>query len=103
MSLLGELLKAKTHPKSGWYEKLGIEIGKLYSNKGFPVDMSLDLLKKRFRLNLQQELLIVHGVAQWLVEHKRLSGAPEKAIERQRTQNNQHLNKILQGKEIGLY
>jgi hypothetical protein len=81
---------------------IGVNVGKLYTDHGFPIDMSLSELAKR-GMSKQQQLAVLEGACQWLIEHRRLSGAPEKAIERQRKLNRQMVERFLKIGEVGLY
>jgi hypothetical protein len=99
MNTLATLIGATTQPHAQDLEELGIQIGKLYTNQGLPVDMALASLPH----SQEQKLSILDGVCQWLVEHKRLSGAPEKAIERQRSANVKLITDFLQKGETGAY
>jgi hypothetical protein len=83
--------------------ELGVELGKLYTDHGFPVDMSLKEMEKRRGLNKRQQLAVLHGACVWLIEHRRASGAPEKALERQRKLNKQTLERFIKTGEAGLY
>lgn len=98
-NILGELLESKIQLGSKELQELGVKIGKLYTDKGLPIDMALE----RLDYTQQQKLSILDGALQWLIEHKRLSGAPEKAIERQRKLNRQYIERFLTGKEVGAY
>jgi hypothetical protein len=98
VSDLGTLIKALAHT-DGNFEKFGIEVGRLYTNHGLPPDMALN----RIDLSKEQELLVLHGVCQWLIEHKRNSGATDKAIERQRTTNRKMIEGFINTGETGAY
>lgn len=80
-------------------EKIGVEIGKLYTNLGFPIDMTLD----RLDMSQQEKLSVIDGCCQWFIEHKRNSGAGEKAIDRQRKANRKMVEDFLKNGEVGIY
>lgn len=96
---LGQLLESKIQPGSADLQELGIKIGKLYTDHGLPIDMALD----RLDLTKEQKLSVLDGACQWLVEHKRNSGATEKAIDRQRATNRKMLEDFLIKGETGVY
>lgn len=95
---LGILLKAMAHPYEG-DEQLGLQIGKLYTDMGFPIDMAL----VRLEIPYKRKILVLHGALQWLIQHKRNSGAGDKAIERQRKTNRDAMERFINKKETGLY
>lgn len=78
---------------------LGVKIGKLYTDHGLPLDMALD----RIKCTKEQKINILYGAQNWLVEHKRNSGATEKAIERQRATNIKTMEVFLRTGETGVY
>ena len=79
---LGKILEAFQYANADFVD-VGKQVGKLYTDFGFPIDMSLE------RIDVPQEckVLIIHGACMWLIEHKRNSGGTEKSIERQRKTN----------------
>lgn len=98
MSTLKELINSLQRGQEE-FEKLGIKIGKLYTDHGLPPDMALD----RIKLNKKQKISVVYGVCQWLIEHKRKSGATEKSIERQRKTNRNMIESFIKKGEMGVY
>lgn len=73
---------------TGEGEALGKQIGRLYTDHGLPLDMALDKLDAKWPgITKDQKVLVLYGACQWFIEHKRNSGASEKAIERQRNLN----------------
>lgn len=78
---------------------LGIEVGKLYTDHGLPLDMALERLEHP----KDQKLIILDGACQWFIQHKRNSGATEKAIERQRIANRKIIEAFTAGHELGVY
>lgn len=93
------LIASKVQPFSKELQKTGIVIGKLYTDHGFPLDMSL----ARLEYTKEQKVSILDGASQWLIEHKRMSGATEKAIERQRKANRKMLEDFIKKGETGAY
>lgn len=79
---------------------IGIEVGKLYTDFGLPVDMAIDRLTQ---FGKEQKVCVIDGVCQWLIQHKRNSGASEKAIERQRKANAKMLDSFIKKGEVGIY
>lgn len=77
----------------------GIWVGKLYTDKGFPIDMALAKLPH----NTEQKIAILNGACEWLIEHKRNSGATDKSIERQRKINLKMLEDYILTGETGVY
>lgn len=97
-NILGSLINSKVNSPSH-YKDLGIKIGKLYTDMGYPVDMSLDGLD----YTKEDKIAILDGVCQWLIEHKRNSGASDKAIERQRKANTKMVENFIKKGETGVY
>jgi len=96
---LPQLLDALTLADKDALLELGKQIGKLYTDHGLPVDMAFD----RLDMNSEKKIVVLTGALNWLVEHKRNSGAPEKAIERQRKLNTRMMGHFMQTGEVGLY
>lgn len=99
MTALPELLKSKVQPYSNKLQQIGIEVGNLYSDHGLPIDMALDRLPH----TKEQKISILDGACQWLIEHKRLSGANEKSVDRQRKANRQMVEDFIYKGEVGVY
>lgn len=83
--------------------KMGEDIGKLYTDFGLPVDMALSELDKKGNFTREHKLAIIDGTCRWLIQHKRNSGATEKAIERQRKANRAMLESFYKTGETGVY
>ena len=98
-NVLEELITSKVQYNSDELQKLGVQIGKLYTNHGLPIDMALSSLNH----TKMQKLSILDGVCQWFIEHKRNSGATEKAIERQRNTNRKMVEDFLRTGETEIY
>lgn len=96
---LSELIDAKSQPFSAELQEVGVSIGRLYTDHGLPLDMSLDRLPH----TKEQKLSILDGACQWFIEHKRNSGASDKAIERQRNANRKMLEDFINNGETGVY
>lgn len=99
MSVLQQLIQSKSQPNSKELQELGVKVGKLYTNQGFPIDMAL----ARLDYTKEQKLSILDGACQWLIEHKRNSGATEKSIERQRKANQIMVEDFINKGETGVY
>jgi hypothetical protein len=84
---------------SGKLHELGIQIGKIYTDHGLPIDIAFDKLS----FPKEHKTAILNGALHWLVLHKRNSGATEKAIERQRKLNRDYMEKFIETGEVGLY
>jgi len=93
------LLKSKLQSHSQELQELGIKIGKLYTDHGMPIDMALD----RLDYSHAQKVSILDGACQWIVQHKRDSGATQKAIERTRQSNRNMMERFIAGQETGAY
>jgi len=100
--IIEKIILSLSNPNREYLEEQGTWIGRLYTDKGFPLDMSIAELKKR---NVTEEdmFVIIEGALTWFVQHKRNSGATEKALNRQREQNSKIMAAFLAGKETGLY
>lgn len=97
--LIAGIGKANAAGEQKKLHEYGIELGKLYTDKGLPLDMALD----RVTATHEVKLVILNGALSWFITHKRNSGATEKAIERQRRANAQYLDNFINNKEIGAY
>ncbi|HET6925068.1 MAG TPA: hypothetical protein VFH39_04520 [Candidatus Saccharimonadales bacterium] len=95
----GDLLEAIASDPNRLLEAEGKKIGRLYTDHGLPLDMAFD----RIDIPKQQKLVVLHGALAWLIEHKRNSGATDKAIERQRKANREALDRYVTTGEIGMY
>ena len=80
--------------------QIGEDVGKLYTDHGLPLDMSLDYLSQ---LSRDEKLCVIHGACAWFMQHKRNSGATEKSLERQRATNRMMLESFFKGSETGVY
>lgn len=98
-SALGTILGAMTKPGYADLEKLGVSLGKLYTDRGFPLDMALDKLD----LPKDAKLAVINGACGWFIEHKRRSGATDKAVERARATNREILERFYLTGEVGIY
>lgn len=96
---LSALATALAHPAADDLQEVGITLGKLYTDHGLPVDMALD----RLSLPKDLKLLVVHGVCQWMIQHRRNSNAPDRAIKRQQAVNAKILAEFSRTGEVGLY
>lgn len=91
------------HSKDIELNRLGGEMFRMFTEMGFPPDMFLDELAKRRKLTTSQRAFIVHVYCGKLIEHKRLSGAEEKSLDKQRKRNIELVYNVLKGKEMGIY
>lgn len=97
MNIPGGLLESVvTYPE---LQELGVKIGRIYTDHGLPIDMALDRLPHSH----EQKIAILNGALSWFVEHKRQSGATDKAIERQRATNRDIMERFIKTKETGVY
>jgi hypothetical protein len=99
MKELGILIDSKEQPFSNELQEIGIKVGKLYTDHGFPIDMALNKLP----YSHMQKVSILDGACSWIIEHKRKSGATEKAIERTRKSNRTMIERFINKKEVGVY
>ena len=79
----------------------GRTLGRLYTDNGLPIDIAMDELPEG--TTIDEKTVILVGVGEWLIEHKRKSGATEAAIERQRKANVKMLADYQAKGEVGLY
>lgn len=96
---LTKILKAKTQLGANDLFEFGVKIGKLYTDHGLPIDMALEELE----MTKEKKTSVLDGSLWWLVEHRRQSGATEKAIERQRKANREAMRAFLDTGETGIY
>lgn len=82
---------------------LGKEMFRFKSELGFPPDMFLDELAKRQGLDRLQKIYVLNVYFEQLIEHKRLSAAQEKALERTRRHNKEHIVTFIKTGEVGVY
>lgn len=97
--IIGSLLQAKSQPGAEELFEMGIKVGKLYTDQGFPVDMSLDTIK----CTKEQKMQVLFGALNWLIQHRRNSGATDKAIDRQRASNVEAMARFIETGETGIY
>jgi len=100
--ILEKIVESLSNPNRAYLEEQGTWVGKLYTDKGLPLDISIAELRKR-NTSEDDMFVIIEGALTWFVQHKRNSGATEKALNRQREQNNKIMAAFLAGKETGLY
>ena len=100
--ILEKIIESLSNPNRKRLEEEGTWVGRLYTDKGLPLDMSIAELRKR---NFTEDdiFIIVEGALTWFVQHKRNSGATDKALNRQREQNSKTMSAFLAGRETGLY
>jgi hypothetical protein len=96
--ILLELMAAK-EMDDGTLAALGLKVGKLFTDMGLPIDMALDNID----LPKNKKLAVLDGACTWLIEHKRNSGATDKAIERQRKTNREWVTSFCKSGEVGAY
>ena len=92
-------MTAYTQPAHHALHNLGVMVGKMYTDHGLPVDMSL----KRLNYSKQEKISILDGVCSWMIQHKKNSGATDKAIERQKLSNKTVMDHFISSGESGLY
>ena len=100
MNALSEVLEALTYSRRDEFLDMGKQIGRIYTDFGFPIDMALEKLPESTK---QQKLLIIMGAQNWLIEHRKNSSATDKALERQRRINKEALERFIQTGETGMY
>lgn len=103
MVIAGILLESLTQKESGLLKSMGLKIGRLSTDHGLPLDVSMKQLEKSTQYDLGKRLVILHGALSWLLEHKRKSGATEKAIARQRVSNRKAIESYAHTGEVGIY
>lgn len=99
-NVVEDLIDAISEPKYENLRGLGVDIGKLYTNYGFPVDIAIN---KLIGYRQTEKLAVLQGVCEWFMEHKRKSGASENALDRQRKSNKRMLENFIKRKEVGVY
>lgn len=96
----GSLVEAyAAEPNRDELIETGKQIGKIYTDHGFPIDMALEKLP----YTKTRKLLVLFGAQNWIIEHKRNSGATEKALDRTRDSNKLATERFLQTGESGAY
>lgn len=98
-TVLGALIASKVQDGNNELQEVGKTIGRLYTDHGLPIDMALE----RLPYTKEQKISVLDGACQWFIEHKRLSGATEKAIDRQRDANRKMLEDFITRGEVGVY
>lgn len=93
------ILEAKSLPSAAHTYKVGIWVGKLYTDHGLPIDMALDKLD----ISKEQKINVLDGALWWLVEHRRNSHATDKALDRQRKANKETIKRFIETGEAGIY
>jgi len=94
-----ELIDAMIQPGKEELFNKGLEIGQLYTDHGFPIDMALE----RLDYTKKQKIMVLSGAQQWLIEHRRNSNATDKALDRQRTVNLKTMKSFIATGESGIY
>lgn len=77
----------------------GMKLGQLYTNHGLPLDIIFD----KVRINNIEKIAMLFGAHEWLIIHKRQSGASEAAIDRQRKANSESITRFINKGEVGIY
>lgn len=93
----GEVFKALDGSSKELLE-MGRAIGRLYTDHGLPVDMAFD----RLVLTRKEKIVVLVGVHEWLIEHRRQSQATPKALERLEKSNRAVMQHFLKTGETGL-
>lgn len=93
-------LSVSTYPELVEY---GRSIGKLYTDFGLPIDMALAEVDKKQKTSKLQKLAMIQGSCEWLIQHKRNSGATERSIDRQRKANRNMIESFWKTGETGAY
>lgn len=99
---LGVLIDALMIPEKEQMLEIGTKIGQLYTNMGYPIDMSLQKLQEA-GYGDKQLIVVLHGALGWRLEHLRRSGATDKAVERTRKTNRADLERYINTGESGVY
>lgn len=99
MNIPDGLLEALAADSDKKYQTVGIEIGKLYTNHGLPIDLALE----RLDLSKSQKIAVLAGAQNWLIEHRRNSDATDKALDRQRASNREAMERFIKTGETGVY
>jgi len=94
------LIESISQDNSHELRDLGTSIGKLFTDHGLPLDMSLDQMKDYTHA---EKLSVLFGACQWFIQHKRLSGASDKALDRQRKANRDMIDRFTTRQEVGMY
>lgn len=97
--ILGELLETLNTTASKELEELGLLVGRAYTDHGLPIDMALD----RLSLTKTQKVVVLMSAQGWIVQHKRNSGATDKAIDRTRKTNLEAMTRFIHTNETGIY
>ena len=100
---IAEFMDAYLDPSVGGerdrFIAIGMELGKLYTDFGLPLDMSLG----KINLPKAHKAIVLYGALQWLMTHKRNSGANDRALERQRDTNSRMMRTFLEREETMEY
>jgi len=80
--------------------ELGQKMADMKNSTGYPPDRFMERLTS---LSSQEKLFVSHIYCVEMINHKRMSGAPEKAIQRTRKHNRQILNRLIDTGELGAY
>ena len=99
MSTIDVIIKAVAHDIDNKLLNFGTEIGKLYTNHGLPIDMALD----RLDYTQEQKISVLIGAQNWLMEHKRNSGATDTALGRQLKTNVDTMERFIFKGETNIY
>lgn len=100
--ILSRMIKSLSNPRRREFLDYGTQVGKLYTDQGLPLDIAISELKK-IGVGNDDMVVILEGALNWFIQHKRNSGAGDKAIARQQELNVKIMNNFIDGKETGLY
>lgn len=93
------IVKATVSHNAKELSDVGLNVGKFYTDKGLPLDISLSKLD----YSREDKAVILSGALWWLVEHRRESGATEAALNRQRATNVKIMDNFIKKGEAGVY
>lgn len=96
---MNEAVEAMWNDEENLLFGFGVAIGRLYTDHGLPIDMSL----ARFKYSRLDKVQMLTGVGFWLVQHKRNSGGTERNIAKQREWNRNMLADFIKTGETGVY
>lgn len=102
--IAGAVIEAHAHHQDNKaLVHLGHEMFRMYTEMGFPPDMFVDELKKRFELPQSALIYLITIYQNKFIEHRRKAGAEGKNLDKARAANRRVMAQFIKSGELGVY